>query len=119
MDKNKLKYTVMDALAKLLLGKRDANYNDIKSKAMWVQLICNFMLGVLIICFIFYAFLSAQEYKQLEEKNYKLDNEVVQLEKNNNSLKEQKKALETKDEIERVARKELGLVKQGEVPYIK
>lgn len=53
------------------------------------------------------------------QKNQELEQRIVQLEKENEVLKKEKEALETPEKIEEVARQELGLVRPGEVPYVK
>lgn len=119
MSVKKINGTIKNLIEKILLGKSAEDDGKKLSKNKWIEMTCNFLLGVLLICFFIYVFVSVQQFNQLKEKNLKLDKEVVQLETNNNKLKQQKKSLETNEEIERVARKELGLVKPGEVPYVK
>ena len=52
-------------------------------------------------------------------KKQQLEQQLQELKQENESLSEQKKLLEDDKHIEGVAREELGLVKPGEVPYVR
>ena len=72
--------------------------------------------------FILFAIVLVQQvytiYSLYQEKQ-QLEQQLQELKKENESLSEQKKLLEDDKHIEGVAREELGLVKPGEVPYVR
>lgn len=119
MKQSKHKDVLIKKIKRILFGRGNISAKEMFTTKAWVQPVIKIVTFVWMICFIIYCFVSLQQYRQLNNKYEKMTIEVERLQKENNSLKEQKKALETKEEIERIARKELGLVKAGETPYIK
>lgn len=63
--------------------------------------------------------MQVHQYIQLIQMQNQLQNEIDVLREKNAALEEEKKKLETHTEIEKVAREQLGMVKPGEVPYVK
>ena len=70
---------------------------------------------------IFALVLVQQVYTiySLHQEKQQLEQQLQELKKENESLSEQKKLLEDDKHIEGIAREELGLVKPGEVPYVR
>ena len=72
--------------------------------------------------FILFAIVAVQQVYtiySLHQEKHQLEQQLQELKKENESLSEQKKLLEDDKHIEGVAREELGLVKPGEVPYVR
>lgn len=84
------------------------------SKRMWGMV----RLGLAV---IFLIVLIQQGYTlySLHQEKQQLEQQLEDLKKENETLSEQKKLLEDNKHIESVAREELGLVKPGEVPYVR
>jgi cell division protein ftsL len=72
--------------------------------------------------FILFAIVAVQQVYtiySLHQEKHQLEQQLQELKKENENLSEQKKLLEDDKHIEGVAREELGLVKPGEVPYVR
>lgn len=72
--------------------------------------------------FILFAIVLVQQVYtiySLHQEKQQLEQQLQELKQENESLSEQKKLLEDDKHIEGVAREELGLVKPGEVPYVR
>lgn len=84
------------------------------SKRMWG-------MARLVLAVIFLIALIQQGYTlySLHQEKQQLEQQLEDLKKENETLSEQKKLLEDNKHIESVAREELGLVKPGEVPYVR
>lgn len=106
-------------IRKILFGDENITPKEMQKAENVIRAATNMLIGFFIIFFAVFVVNALQRYDQLQEKTKKLESEVVRLEENNKKLREQKKSLETAEEIEKVARKELGLVKPGEIPYVK
>ncbi len=63
--------------------------------------------------------IQAYKYYQVYSETKKLETEIEQLREKNGLLEKQVEELKSPEAIEKVARDELGLVKTGEVPYVK
>lgn len=81
----------------------------------------NIFWPVFAILIIFLAVFSYQVYElvQLKRTEYQLQQDFEEQKAMNEKLEEEKKQLQTPEAIEKVAREELGLVKPGEVPYVR
>lgn len=102
-----------------LAEKRIQNYERQKEKRRRFDfrflLICTAVAGV----FVFWNYLQMslqvrEQEKQIQAIQAKID--VVK--KENSQLKKQKKLLSSDEYIEKIAREELGLVKEGEEVYV-
>ncbi|MDY3983577.1 MAG: septum formation initiator family protein [Veillonellaceae bacterium] len=71
------------------------------------------VIGLIGVCWQAYSIL------ELHEEQVQLEEQLQDLQQKNQALEEQKNKLQNPQEIEKVARDELGLVKPGEVPYVK
>ena len=72
--------------------------------------------------FVLFAIVLVQQVYtiySLHQEKQQLEQQLQELKQENESLLEQKKLLEDDKHIEGVAREELGLVKPGEVPYVR
>ena len=63
--------------------------------------------------------MKTYELYEISEKHRELQLQLEQIREKNTRLEEEKAALETPERIEQIARDELGLVKPGEIPYVK
>lgn len=74
-----------------------------------------------IVMALFLVFIGDRAYKyyELRTTQQKMQQEIDNLREQNAKLEEEKAKLQDPKEIEDVARKELGMVKPNEVPYIK
>lgn len=86
-----------------------------KKKKVWRRWM---ILGWVVIFLAIMAF-PIHDYIQLVRTKNQLQVEIDALREQNSALEEEKKQLETSSEIEKVAREQLGMVKPGEVPYVK
>lgn len=55
---------------------------------------------------------------QIEKERIEVDSRYGEIKAQNTALKAEKEALSEPENIEKIAREELGLVKPGEMPYI-
>ncbi|MBS4913551.1 MAG: septum formation initiator family protein [Veillonella sp.] len=62
---------------------------------------------------------AAYDWWAISQQQKQLQIQIEELQKKNEQLEEEKKQLQDPKAIEQVARDELGLVKPGEVPYVK
>lgn len=83
-----------------------------RSKTFW---------AATILCIFFAVVIAWQgyNYMQLFQEQRRLQQQIEELQKKNAELEQEKDKLQTPQEVEGVARNELGLVKPGEVPYVK
>lgn len=79
---------------------------------MWAQIII-LALGLIFILRTMY------DIYVIKQQQYQLQLQIEELKKSNEALEQDKQRLQDPKEIEGVARDELGLVKPGEVPYVK
>lgn len=95
-------------------AKRPRRPVKVKASGMWKKM-------RYVICILFALVLVQQVYTiyNLHQEKQQLEQQLQELKKENESLSEQKKLLEDDTHIEGVAREELGLVKPGEVPYVR
>ncbi len=73
------------------------------------------LLAITIVIATYYAI----NYYHLSEMQRNLQQEIQTLQETNEQLEAEKKKLQSPEEIENVARNQLGMVKSGEVPYVK
>lgn len=85
------------------------NKND---KFFWMKAI---ILALFLVIFI----IQAYEYVQIKHEQVKLEQQLEELRTKNEALESEKARLQKPDAVEGLAREELGLVKPGEVPYVK
>ncbi len=80
-----------------------------------------FELIKIAVCIFFSLIIIAQAYNyvQLYQEQKKLEVQLEELRQKNEALELEKEQLQKPEAIENVAREELGLVKAGEVPYVK
>jgi cell division protein ftsL len=85
-----------------------------KASGMWKK-----MRYAIVILFALALVQQVYTIYSLHQEKQQLEQQLQELKKENESLSEQKKLLEDDKHIEGVAREELGLVKPGEVPYVR
>lgn len=78
-------------------------------------------VGAVIVAVIFFCILIVQGYEmmQIYQEQQHVQQQLEQLQQRNKELEAEKEKLSDPKYIESVARDELGLVRPGEVPYIK
>lgn len=77
-------------------------------------------LKIIVVIIGVYAIIhAAYDWYTISAQQKELQIQVEELKKKNEQLEEEKKQLQDPKAIEQVARDELGLVKPGEVPYVK
>ncbi len=78
-------------------------------------------VGAVIVAVIFFCILIVQGYEmmQIYQEQQHVHQQLEQLQQRNKELEAEKAKLSDPKYIESVARDELGLVRPGEVPYIK
>lgn len=79
---------------------------------MWLQIIIVALGAVFILRTMYDIYVIKQQQHQLQLQ-------IEELKKSNEALEQDKQRLQDPKAIEDVARDELGLVKPGEVPYVK
>lgn len=79
---------------------------------MWVQIIVVVLGAIFIVRTMYDIYVIKQQQHQLEIQ-------IEDLKQRNDALEQDKQRLHDPSAIEDVARDELGLVKPGEVPYVK
>lgn len=81
-------------------------------KFFWVR------FAIAIVFLIIIAF-QAYQYVQIKQEQVKLEKQLQELRTKNEELEKEKAQLQKPEAVEGLAREELGLVKPGEVPYVK
>ncbi len=80
------------------------------------------LYGLLVLALLFLVLLwclePAQQWLRQRKEISLLNQRITQLKKENSKLEEEKAKLNTDEYVEQVARKELGLIKQGEEAYV-
>ena len=74
---------------------------------------------VIIACFAVLLVMQFYTLWQLRQEESHLQQQITELQKRNAELETEKQRLQDPKEIEALAREKLGLVKPGEVPYVK
>ena len=74
---------------------------------------------VIIACFTVLLVMQFYTLWQLRQEESHLQQQITELQKRNAELEAEKQRLQDPKEIEALAREKLGLVKPGEVPYVK
>ena len=74
---------------------------------------------VIIACFAVLLVMQFYTLWQLRQEESHLQQQITELQKRNAELEAEKQRLQDPKEIEALAREKLGLVKPGEVPYVK
>lgn len=92
--------------------RRDKKKRDQAIAIMWVKRSIVFFM-VLFLCFQAYQLVAIYHEKQ------QIEQQLYELRMQNDKLEEEKAKLQDPQAIEQLAREELGLVKPGEVPYVK
>lgn len=98
------------------LAKPQINGRRRKPKKKWKT--PSFSMCLLVITIVIAAY-YAINYYHLSEMQRSLQQEIQTLQETNEQLEAEKKKLQSPEEIENVARNQLGMVKSGEVPYVK
>ena len=96
-------------MSEVTRNKRRQSSNTTWRKA-WI------LLGIV---FVVIAGQQLYTIHTLNQEKEQLQQQLQELKQENENLSEQKKLLEDDKHIESVAREELGLVKPGEVPYVR
>ncbi len=81
----------------------------------------NLLLGIIIfflLAVVFNFYQGSLEKKKMAKRIIKLKKEIAEIKEDKKELKEQIEHINSKEFIEKVAREELGLVKEGEILYI-
>lgn len=74
-----------------------------------------------ILAFVMIGAVVYQGYRivELKQEQYRIEKQLEELRQKNEQLEMDKARLQDPKQVEAVAREELGLVKPGEVPYVK
>ncbi|WP_298702949.1 cell division protein FtsL [uncultured Veillonella sp.] len=81
--------------------------------------VLNWIAIILVIAAIYSLGRTGYEWYQVEQQKKELQVQIEELKKKNEQLEQENAQLQDPKAIEAVAREELGLVKPGEVPYVK
>lgn len=92
-----------------------------KVKILWKNNKRTIMIAIMLALVLLTAQLieDAYDFYTVQQRQEQLREEVRMLREKNARLEEEKARLYKPEEIEKVAREELGMVKPGEVPYVK
>ena len=92
-----------------------------KTKKTAKRVITILFLGIIVL-FVFNIFINLyqghKKVERLEAKMNKLNTEIAKLNKETDELEKKVKYINSKQSIEEIARKELGLVKENELLYV-
>lgn len=83
-----------------------------RSPFFWILIIALVIAGILVVK-------AVGEYISLQNEKQQLEIQVKEMKAKQAALEEEKERLKKPEVIEGIARDELGLVKPGEVPYVK
>lgn len=79
-----------------------------------------FWLQIIVVVFgIFFVVRTGYEIYVIKQQQQQLELQIKDLKERNEVLEQERQRLQDPKSIEEVAREELGLVKPGEVPYVK
>ena len=81
----------------------------------------NWFVIIMIIMFLLAAFKLGEQaitYRNLSQERIKAEERLKAAQEENDQLQEEKKLLNDPEYIEKLAREELGMTKQGEMPYV-
>lgn len=78
----------------------------------WLQII-------FVVVGVFIIFRTGYEIYMIKQQQQQLELQIKDLKERNEALEQERQRLQDPKSIEEVAREELGLVKPGEVPYVK
>ena len=81
----------------------------------------NWFVIIMIIMFLLAAFKLGEQaitYRNLSQERIKAEERLKAAQEENDQLQEEKKLLNDPEYIEKLARGELGMTKQGEMPYV-
>lgn len=92
--------------------KRNRRAEDRKIVIMWVKRIAVVVMAMLLLGQAYRLVAIYQEKQHIEQQ-------LQELQQRNDELEQEKAKLQDPKNIENVAREQLGLVKPGEVPYVK
>ncbi|WP_251424275.1 FtsB family cell division protein [Veillonella agrestimuris] len=92
--------------------RRDRKKRDQAIAAVWIK------RGLVIIMVFFLGF-QAYQLAAIYHEKQQIEQQLQELRMQNDKLEEEKAKLQDPQAIEALAREELGLVKPGEVPYVK
>ena len=76
-------------------------------------------IRLVMLALVMIVFAQAWKLYDVHQQKVQVQQEVQRLQEENQSLQEEKEALSDMNTVENEARQELGLVKPGEVPYVK